>query len=337
MKDIYFYMMVGLQGSGKSTYVKQQPKENNHIFSADSWRENYPEEKNDRIFEMYYGEINYYLDICDANSGINESPESFYLDNTHCQFKARRTLFDHIKRWKKIYPTLNFHVIALVMTTPYDICLQRIKERQEKTGKVIPEEVLKRYRDSFCMPIVEEGFEDIKLIDGNTLTEISGEINCDPPAYLAIRGQMLEFNQENPHHAYSLGVHMHKTEDLVFERREQFLDFANMHIAAGIHDWGKFYTKTYNEQGVARYYNHGQVGAYELLSHLELIPYREKTVASVCRIIAYVNYHMRPFDWNTEKALAKAKKELGESMVHDLIIFNQCDKAASGTESELKE
>ena len=332
MKDIYFYMMVGLQGSGKSNYVEQQPKENSHIFSADSWRENRPEEKNDRIFEMYYGEINYYLDICDANSGINEAPESFYLDNTHCQFKARRALFDHIKRWKKIYPTLNFHVIALVMTTPYDICLQRIKERQEKTGKVIPEEVLKRYRDSFCMPIVEEGFEDIKLIDGFSLKKIS-TIEPDASAYFALMREIRAFNQDNPHHKYPLGVHMEIAQEKLFYRRKELNDVDNMLMAAELHDLGKYYTRVYDEQGIARYYNHGQVGAYELLSHLQLIPLTT-SIVDLCRIVAYVNYHMRPFDWNTEKALAKAKKELGESMVHDLIIFNQCDKAASGTESE---
>lgn len=333
MNVVNFNMMVGLQGSGKSTFVKKELKRLGVLcnFSADKIREEFPEENNEQIFTRYYKELDDFLKL------INPNPANVsfnvYLDNTHFQLKARRSFFDHLSHWKKKYFNISFKVNALIMSTPFELCLERVKQREKETGKVIPEEVLYKYRASFNIPFYEEGFNEIKIIDGITLEEIT-KVECDNKKYATMMYKMINFDQENPHHRYTLGIHMVVCQQLVLRNMQKFNNSKCMYIASVIHDWGKYYTKSYNDNGIGIYYNHSEVGTYELLSNLELIPQKDFTMNEILRVLTYINYHMRPFDWNTEKALHKAYDIYGGALINDLIEFNKIDKKACGTESE---
>ena len=215
------------------------------------------------------------------------------------------------------------------MATPFDTCLKRNSERE----KPVPEEALYRYRASFNIPFYEEGFNEIKIVNGLTSEEVTS-VKCNDEAYAVYMYRMINFDQENPHHKYTLGVHMAVCQNLVLQRSKEFNNPKCMFVASIIHDWGKYYTKTYNEDGNGIYYNHGEVGTYELLSNLELIPQKDFTMNEILRILAYVNYHMRPFDWNSTGTIKKVIGVYGDVLVHDLLVFNEIDKEACGTESE---
>ena len=324
---IDLFMMVGLQGSGKSTYAKMTPS---WYFSADDYRVRFSEEDNNQIFQRFYQDLDNL--IMDIYFGIKENMPVI-LDNTNITIKDRAETFNHIKKWKKLYPNLTYVVTAVIMATPFDVCLQRVKDRAEKTGKIIPEEVVYSYRKKFCIPFSEEGFTRIIIINGITFNPVM-QIKHNARDYAALMFKMINFNQENPHHKYTLGFHMVACQQLVSERIQNFYGQRWMPVAAIVHDWGKYYTKSYNNNGIAIYYSHAEVGTYELLTHLELIPQKDFEVHEVLRVLAYVNYHMRPFDWNTEKAIRKALNTFGDVLMHDLIEFNKIDKEACGTESE---
>lgn len=327
MSLINLYVMVGIQGSGKSTYVDNVNRSGFggglYRFCADDFRKNFPDEDNEQIFtRLYYGLGELLRQISDGK----EPNYPIYLDNTGITIKSRRKLFAQLEQYKRKIPGLNFNITALVMSTPFEICL----ERNAKRERVVPEEVIYRYRASFNIPFYEEGFNQIKIIDGETLKEIT-YVECNNQAYATKMYDMIKFDQENPHHKYTLGVHMSVCQNLVLQREKDFCNPKCMFVAAIVHDWGKFYTKTYNTEGNGIYYNHGEVGTYELLSHLELIPQKDFTMNEILRVLAYVNYHMRPFDWNSTGTVNKATLTYGAALVHDLCAFNEIDREACGT------
>ena len=77
-----------------------------------------------------------------------------------------------------------------------------------------------------------------------------------------------------------------------------------------------------DENGIAHYYNHPSVGCYLVLE--SLMEAFNKVVLDICFLI---NYHMMPFNWDTDKAKQRWKERFGEYKYKMLLDFNECDKA----------
>jgi hypothetical protein len=104
--------------------------------------------------------------------------------------------------------------------------------------------------------------------------------------------------------------------------------------AARFHDVGKLFCQTFKEGDPnAHYYNHHNISAYYMLENYQALDsglfYSEKFVLDV---LFYINYHMLPFFWKTDKSKAKWYKIFGQEKFDNLILFNKYDKLASGTE-----
>jgi CRISPR/Cas system-associated endonuclease Cas3-HD len=77
------------------------------------------------------------------------------------------------------------------------------------------------------------------------------------------------------------------------------------------HDIGKLTTRYFDSDRIAHYYNHENVGAYIFILCVIYNPnkyiltdiYKDDVLL---RNAFIVNYHMRPFNWNTDKAKQKA-------------------------------
>ena len=133
---------------------------------------------------------------------------------------------------------------------------------------------------------------------------------------------MEEADQDNPHHLYTVGHHCRR---LANQCSDEI-----MKEAGYFHDIGKLYTKRFDENGIAHYYNHDCVGAYmiacspELINVLNWQEFRE--------VIFYINYHMRAHnDFSSTKAKEKYKKIFGEERFNKLMEFGLYDRIASGT------
>ena len=99
-------------------------------------------------------------------------------------------------------------------------------------------------------------------------------------------------------------------------------------FAASLHDIGKLFTQKFDEDDVAHYYQHENVGCYYLLSNLESIKrYRDYSDGELLNILFLVNYHMMPMSWDSDKARNKWRKRFGEDKYKLLLDFNECDKA----------
>lgn len=281
-------VMVGLQGSGKSTKAKEIAKSLDAVvLSSDEIRKTNPSWDNNKVFVYLYDQMNKYL----------SEFKSVVIDATNTTLKSRQAIFNSLR----VKPDF---IGAYVMNTGYLTCVTRVAERNKKgVEHYVPLEVVERYRDSFQIPVVGEGFGGI-CFD----TEPSFDFNKSLDAI----DETVGFNQDNSHHTFDLYGHSflagHK--------------FGN--ICAGLfHDIGKLFTQTYDDKNEAHYYNHANVGAYYLLTHLELIPFNLRD-----EVLAITNYHMLPYNWQTEKTHNKYKKIFGESLYNKLIKFHEADEDA---------
>lgn len=161
----------------------------------------------------------------------------------------------------------------------------------------------------FQIPFKEEGFDEIiihKFHNVNAMT--TGELIA----------KMKDFDQKNPHHTMTLENHCFNTYDLFTEKEYK----AEYNMGAVLHDYGKLYCQTIDENGIAHYYDHPSVGCYLVLE--SLMEEFNKVVLDICFLI---NYHMMPFNWDTDKAKQRWKERFGE---YKYKLYIMCGLSGSG-------
>lgn len=115
--------------------------------------------------------------------------------------------------------------------------------------------------------------------------------------------QMMETEQENPHHKWNVGMHSIRAMENI--RNEKVLRLAML-----LHDVGKPFTKTVDENGVAHFCNHsaeGEVLARRILRNLK---FDNDTLNKVTKLVFYHDYRMSATDKNVRRAINKIGEEL---------------------------
>jgi len=289
-------LMVGLPSSGKSTYAKTLVNDNTILLSSDALRKELLgdekcQENNELVFRTLYNRAKKYL--LDGKDVI--------IDSTNINMKDRRRTLSNFQK-------IDVEKTAILMATPIEMCYLRDYNRERKVGKQVIDKFLHRFEIPMCF----EGFNNVLInrqID-NTIYyhNIEGIMNdCDG------------FDQRNPHHKYTIGEHCAKC----YEELSKLTNNQDLLIASKYHDIGKLLTQTFDENNVAHYFGHHNVGAYMGLCLNEYISHDS---------IFYINYHMSPFFWKEEKTKAKYKELFGDEYYNNLILLNKCDKIASGVE-----
>lgn len=319
-------IMVGLPGSGKSYWANNLYNELNQsleptvILSSDNYRKKmYGDESdqthNNEVFSALYSDMRKYL-----SDGKN-----VIFDATNTTLKARRRIFNEIHGIKDIN-----YIIAYVICPPIEKCYEQNNMRERRVQNY----VIDKFYRSFQFPQMFEGFDMIWVNDGNEEYADDGDMpEFSPDEYNVIIERMNNFDQKNPHHKYSLGMHCDKAADAAFDMKPSCYQ---MYLAAKLHDIGKLFTQSIDENGVAHYYNHDSIGTYYLASHLNLM--RGNDWDDIFEVLFYVNYHMRAHrDFKSPKAEKKYRNIFGDELFDRLMIFGQCDRLASGTYHEHEE
>lgn len=289
-----FLMLVGLPGSGKSTYIKKYFNQNLRVHSSDDIREELSGDANNQdinkeVFELLHKRVRE-----DLKNGI-----SCVYDATNISWKKRKAFLESLKGincWKTC------HIIA----TPYEVCLEQNRHRD----RVVPESVIKSMYMNFDIPFYNEGWDDI-------------EIWYEKKEYRNAYGSWqqfifdtIDFNQDSKWHKETLGEHCRKCLEYVRENTElkSIIDIETQ-IAAALHDCGKPFTQTYkdsrgNKSEYAHYYNHEHIGSYNSLFYSSYEDDCDKVL-----IAALIRWHMISHffkDWE-QKTIDKYTKEFTEN------------------------
>ena len=153
------FMMVGIPGSGKTTYAKnlksyfefERKNENYHIdyVSRDEIRFSLLKDG-----EPYFSRENevYRIFTHMIKKGLKEGHDVI-ADATHITWGSRHKLI------RSIHGIDNVKIVAIVMNPPYAVCEARNMKREGRAQ--VPISQLRRMFEQFEYPQIEEGFERI--------------------------------------------------------------------------------------------------------------------------------------------------------------------------------
>ncbi len=142
-KHPILYMMIGMPGSGKSTYIQKHllklPVLCKDIMRLDIFRQEY-----DQAHEIHISRISKYLSDILADNKI-----SFILDETNLKSMRREKIIELYK--DKMY------IVGICICASLEKC----KERRLH----FPEGIMKQKWEEFELPTMNEGFDELLIID----------------------------------------------------------------------------------------------------------------------------------------------------------------------------
>lgn len=291
-----FEMLIGIPGSGKSTYAKKKIDEGCIVVSSDAIRkELYGSEDDQNHNGEVFNEMFYRTKI-----GLLAGAHVIY-DATNLSRKRRINFLKQLPHCEKR---------ATVFAVPFEICCERNSSRE----RVVPQHAMERMYRSFQPPHYAEGFSDIKII---------GSIDTDALYIYKCEEENIKTPHDNPHHTFSCGTHCLEAMRYI---KNKYPNEVDLQMAARFHDVSKYKCKVFhNAKGEstkeAHYYNHENVSAYDFMVYYFLMP--SNRVIHISNLIAN---HM--VFYAGEKAMEKTRNFYGLKFWEDLKKVHEADKAA---------
>lgn len=242
-------IMVGIPGSGKTSYAL-----NNLITSDTIYLSSDDTRKRMYGFESQTHNAEVFASMEKDMVKALEKGKHVVYDATNLHKKRRVKLIQIAKKYKA-------EVNAYLCCTPINTILERNITRTERK---IPRDKLLLMIQSIEPPMYYEGFDNIYLIDGGMYNDIYD--------YNFLIRACVNYQQDNPYHIETLEEHIKavvkRAEDLG-EKVKLCIDTEILRQAARHHDFGKLYTRTFNEKkGYSVYYGHENVSTYLFMCHV---------------------------------------------------------------------
>lgn len=314
-------IMTGIPGSGKSTiakYLRDGEMEgfeylnsnNTEILSSDECRKQLlgdekDQSDNKRVFDFLKMKM----------VGFIKAGYNVIIDATNINMKERRGYLDLVKRY-------DLRKVAYVVNEPFNECEERAAKREERP---LSKEILFKIMSRFQCPQSFEGLEVIFHHKQISEDDVRKSYALSFSYISEIQSAMFEnmyarmnVFQDNPNHKYTIYEHCGRT-------ALRFSSEYNLWLAARLHDIGKVFTRTYDENGVAHYYGHDNVGAYYICSHIPEIFFNQNK-RDILFTIFLINYHMLPFSIKEEKTEKKYKELFGEEWYNKLLLLHKADE-----------
>ena len=282
-------LLVGIPGSGKTTYAKNYIEQNANTIHLSS----------DTIRAELYGDESIQGDPSEVFSlmqkraieALNNGCNVIY-DATNITRKDRASIINLCPKFVMIE--------CRIIWAPIETCIERDFTRERTVGKEIIDRMLKRFQ----APYYDEGIKEIKIVmpdkfDGTNYYKNVMANMCIP--------------HDNSHHTLSINQHCKEA----YEVLECNINNARLLMAAEIHDLGKPYVKALidskgNSCDEAHYYQHQCVGAWMSYGIPYITPYDAWLIST----------HMDPF-LNT-----KYWRNLPPFLKKDIDLLHEADLAA---------
>ncbi len=308
---VRFIMLVGIPGSGKSTFAKQLGCK---IFSSDElrkelWENENIQGNNEELFKELHKRI---------KAALNNGEDCVY-DATNINAKRRKAFLTEIKN-------INCKKICATIITDFDLCIERNSQRNRR----VPYDVMRKMYLTFDIPQFREGWDDIW-----TLVNKKGDKSYDITKLI---DHLSTIPHDNPHHDLSIGDHIIATTNRIKEKysssfAEDIERLKALSLAALCHDIGKEFCKTFkNSRGeiteIAHYYRHENVSAYMFILYCNNMFSNARDILYVADLIGL---HMRLFtsEESEENTLNKLGQLVGKRELEDLRILHEADVACS--------
>lgn len=146
------YQLVGVPGSGKTTWIKNQPwAKDCVIVSSDDYIETYAKTRSKTYSEVFNDFINTAtkLMLDDARNARKQGKDVIW-DQTSTTVNSRKRKFETLPDYT--------HIAVVFDTPPMNVLNQRLNSR---VGKNIPMSVMNSMIKNFQMPTESEGFSEI--------------------------------------------------------------------------------------------------------------------------------------------------------------------------------
>lgn len=314
-------MLIGLPGAGKSMAAHQMADlYHGTVFSSDEYRKKLfgdasIQDNHQAVFAALHNDIFTAL----------RNGENVIYDATNVVAKRRIAFLQELDKQKIMCAKVAYVIPCLI-----EDCIAHDHARDRHVG----EEVIKRMEHSFEFPQYFEGWNEI-FVHG--WEEWYPEYNVSNDIAL---WKQLDVCQDNPWHFESIGKHSMRVaqiarQKLLTDDRYKYLTNGYgslMLLAAKYHDVGKLFTRVYDDNNVAHYLSHANVGTYWLLTHLNYVPFAGFPMEDVYFFLFLVNYHMKPKQWHNQKTLNKWEKLLRKTCFDALMLLSECDNESVSEE-----
>jgi len=146
------YVLVGVPGSGKSTWVANQLWAKDCVYvSSDQLIEEEAARQGKTYNDIFKGYVNTAVFLMlDQVIAAREEGKDIIWDQTSVSVKSRKKKFSMLPGYE--------HIAIVFDTPPKDVLDQRLDNRP---GKTIPWEIVSSMIDNFEMPTEEEGFKEV--------------------------------------------------------------------------------------------------------------------------------------------------------------------------------
>ena len=147
-----FYQLIGVPGSGKSTWAKNQDWSKDCAYiSTDTWVELYAKEQGKTYSEVFDEYMPKAVNIMTEHVKLaREAGKDIIWDQTSTTVKSRTRKFNMLPDYE--------HIAVVFKCPEADELVRRLASRP---GKLIPVDIIENMIKNFEVPSEEEGFKEI--------------------------------------------------------------------------------------------------------------------------------------------------------------------------------
>lgn len=158
-KDMY--ILIGVPGSGKSTWVEKEFQGECTHLGSDVIIEAIAKENGQTYDETFtkYAKIADRMMMEEFDKSVGYGCTPIIIDRTNMSIKSRARFFD---RLRVFYKDHGYKIHAVVFPKPND--KEHKRRLNNRPGKTIPSKVIDSMLASFQMPSLAEGFDTIKIV-----------------------------------------------------------------------------------------------------------------------------------------------------------------------------
>lgn len=317
-----FIMLVGIPGSGKSTYAKELKNEKGYeLISSDAIRNEFNikagcDEGNKIVFEILHYRV---------VKALKEGKSIIY-DATNINSKRRRGfILSYLNKFKDIKKKCVYFSVNI-----YN-CIRRDKQRGLNGGFTVGKEVIKKMYRNLQIPMYHEGWDiiDIEQIDEYskiTSLDIDKINNYNDYIYWILSEEInlngcVNMGQDNPYHNLSVCRHMF----YAYNHIKNYTSNKNILLASLLHDIGKPYCKNYKDGSkYANFIGHENVSAQLAVGILNSNNFH---VLNTIEIATYIQLHMRLMGAEY-KSKERLRRLIGKDLFDGLCLLYQGDTVA---------